>query len=55
MAQYDEYVHMRQMEYAHQELLDKHNEVIKMLADQNDRIDALKKELGDIDWKVSWL
>lgn len=55
IAQYDEYVHMRQMEYANQELLDKHNEVIKMLADQNDRIDALKRELGDIDWKVSWL
>lgn len=55
MTQYDDYAHKLQLEYTQQELLEKNNEMIRMLATQNDRIDALKREVGDIDWKVSWL
>ncbi len=36
MAQYDEYVHKIRMENAQQEIIEKHDELIRMLADQDD-------------------
>jgi len=55
MIQYDDYVHKMQVEYAQQEILDKHNEALRMLAYQSDRIDALNSDIRRLNSKVSWI
>ena len=55
MLQYDDFVHKRKLELNQQEILEKHNETLRMLEYQNSKIDSLKLDVNRVESKVDWL